>query len=544
MASILLTNDRARRSTRQRREVGLDAGDRSGVRRIHHEQHAVGARQLAVRAADALGLDLVGGIAQAGGIEHVQRQAVDLDALAQHVAGGAGHGRDDRGVVTREAVEQARLAGVRAPGDHDGEPVAQQRALPGGLGEPGKAPADELEPGVERAVAEEVHFLLGEVDGGLDPHAQLEHRFGEVVHLRGELALQRAQRGARRLRRAAVDQIGDGLGLGEVELVVEERPPCELAGLGGPRAEFEHALQQQLHHHRPAVALQLEHVLAGERRRAGEVEREALVDRLAGGVAELVQLGRARRGHAAKQCRGDADAVAAGHAHDADAAAARGCGDRGDGVAGRCDHGCAHAAGIGSAPSTVNCSSGSVCTPSTPRARKLTRSATVSQSHSSRKLGFGAANAAGVQSATLRPPSASRAERYSMASAPALAQRAAERLRVAVVGRAREARLVRVERRPVQAIGAPRVDLDSEQRVLGAQRSRRRGLHALPEDEAVVGRLGQQRRPAARGVEQRRLVPPSEPGAVAQRRIAKRRGQQVVEAIGRSRPRRLRALEQ
>ena len=47
------------------------------------------------------------------------------------------------------------------------------------------------------------------------------------------------------------------------------------------------------------MALQLEHVLAGEGRRAGEVEREALVDRLAGRLAEAVQLGRARRRQAA-----------------------------------------------------------------------------------------------------------------------------------------------------------------------------------------------------------------------------------------------------
>ena len=71
-------------------------------------------------------------------------------------------------------------------------------------------------------VGEEVDLLFGKVDRRLDVHARFGHRFGQRMHGDGELALQRAQRCARRLRRAAVDQIGDRFGLGQVELVVEE----------------------------------------------------------------------------------------------------------------------------------------------------------------------------------------------------------------------------------------------------------------------------------------------------------------------------------
>ena len=50
---------------------------------IDDEQHPVGARHLRLRAADALLLDQVADrCAQPGGVEHVQRHAVDLDALA------------------------------------------------------------------------------------------------------------------------------------------------------------------------------------------------------------------------------------------------------------------------------------------------------------------------------------------------------------------------------------------------------------------------------------------------------------------------------
>ena len=59
------------------------------------------------------------------------------------------------------------------------------------------------------------------------------------LHRDGKLALHRAQRGARRLDRAAVDQIGDRFGLGQVELVVEESAAGELARLGHASTELQ-----------------------------------------------------------------------------------------------------------------------------------------------------------------------------------------------------------------------------------------------------------------------------------------------------------------
>ena len=56
------------------------------VRGVDDEQHAIRARDFVMRAADALGFDLIRRLAQARGVEDVQRQAVDLDAFAQHVA--------------------------------------------------------------------------------------------------------------------------------------------------------------------------------------------------------------------------------------------------------------------------------------------------------------------------------------------------------------------------------------------------------------------------------------------------------------------------
>ena len=99
------------------------------------------------------------------------------------------------------------------------------------------------------------------------------------AHHGGELALQRAHRRARRLARAGIDQVRDRLRLGKVELVVEEGALGELARLRAARAEFEGALHQCLEHHRAAVALQLEYVLAGIGVRGRKVQHEPGIER-------------------------------------------------------------------------------------------------------------------------------------------------------------------------------------------------------------------------------------------------------------------------
>ncbi|MNR29112.1 hypothetical protein D3C85_1464790 [compost metagenome] len=61
----------------------------------------------------------------------MQRHAIQVDVLAQHVAGGAGDFGDDGGFAARQGVEQAGLAGVGTAGDHHLHPFPQQGALLG-----------------------------------------------------------------------------------------------------------------------------------------------------------------------------------------------------------------------------------------------------------------------------------------------------------------------------------------------------------------------------------------------------------------------------
>ena len=89
-----------------------------------------------------------------------------------------------------EGVQQARLAGVGAAGDDHRQAVAQHPPLAGGLGDGIEARAQRLDARGERGVGEEVEVFFREVDGGLDPDAQLDQPLDEPVDLRRERALQ------------------------------------------------------------------------------------------------------------------------------------------------------------------------------------------------------------------------------------------------------------------------------------------------------------------------------------------------------------------
>ena len=61
----------------------------------------------------------------------VTGRAVEIEMHLDHVAGGAGEGRDDRGFAPRDAIEQRRLAGIRRTRDRDHDAFAQTLAARG-----------------------------------------------------------------------------------------------------------------------------------------------------------------------------------------------------------------------------------------------------------------------------------------------------------------------------------------------------------------------------------------------------------------------------
>ena len=91
----------------------------SQAREVVQEQHQIGLGDLAPAARDADALDLVGGLAQARGVDHMHRHTLDLDGLADLVAGGARDRRDDGQLRAGQGIEQRTLAHVGLAGQHE-----------------------------------------------------------------------------------------------------------------------------------------------------------------------------------------------------------------------------------------------------------------------------------------------------------------------------------------------------------------------------------------------------------------------------------------
>ena len=88
----------------------------------------------------------------------------------------------------------------------------------------------------QRAGLDEVIALVGKIDRRLEPRDQIEQRRVDRPRSRGQRAFELIERRARLQRRHRVDQIGDRLGLHQIDPAVQKRAQRELAGLRQPRA--------------------------------------------------------------------------------------------------------------------------------------------------------------------------------------------------------------------------------------------------------------------------------------------------------------------
>ncbi len=230
----------------------------------------------------------------------MQRHALDLDRLLHFVARGAGNRRDDGQFRPGQRVQQRAFAGVGLAGNHHLDAFAQQRALLRPLHHLRQRVLQFFQLAAGIGLLQKVDVFLGEIQRRLDQHAQVDQRVAQQVNLPRKLARQRAAGAAGGRCRRSVNQIGNRLGLRQVDFVVEKRPLGELTRLGDAqagqhlRAGLQAARQQQLQHDRAAVGLQLQHVLAGVGVRRGKVQRQPLVNRLAVAVAKR-QIGRLAR---------------------------------------------------------------------------------------------------------------------------------------------------------------------------------------------------------------------------------------------------------
>ena len=123
--------DRAGRPTQVpgRREIDLVDDEKDALRRhvgpgrlgagVEDPEAQVGRRRRAAGALDPLPFQAAGLLTQPGGVGEFHRPAVERDCRRHHVARRAGSRRDDAALVAGQGVDEAALADVRRPGEHD-----------------------------------------------------------------------------------------------------------------------------------------------------------------------------------------------------------------------------------------------------------------------------------------------------------------------------------------------------------------------------------------------------------------------------------------
>jgi hypothetical protein len=122
------------------------------------------------------------------------------------------------------------------PGNHHLDALAQQRALARPLHHLRQRCCKFDSWPARVGLAQEVDFFFRKVERGLHQHAQVDQRIAQCVDLVRERARERAAGAARRRLGAGVDQVGNRLGLRQVDLVVEKGPLGEFARLGHAQA--------------------------------------------------------------------------------------------------------------------------------------------------------------------------------------------------------------------------------------------------------------------------------------------------------------------
>lgn len=105
---------------------------------IENKEHEVGALDEGARAADADALHLARVLADARRVVQIKTHAADFDGVLHHVARCSRNGGDDRLVRAEQRVQNGTFARVRAPRQHDGDPLLYLFSHPVGGGKGGE----------------------------------------------------------------------------------------------------------------------------------------------------------------------------------------------------------------------------------------------------------------------------------------------------------------------------------------------------------------------------------------------------------------------
>ena len=279
---------------------------------------AVGIRRTRPGAAYALLLHRIVGVANARGIDHRHRIAVEIELHLDHIARGASMRRHDRHLAPRQCIHQRRLADIRRAGNRNNEPFAQtftsRRCRKGFLNL--VAQRRNLRQRRRHQFFRHIAFV-GKIDPRFDQRRGFNDLLPPASRFIAKHTLQLPQRLPPLLFGVRTNQIVEALGFGKIELAVFESAAREFARLGGARIPKTSKRIQQSRQYRPAAMdMKLGDIFAGRTRRRRKPQRHRVIKRFAAAIAQ-----RRSRRHARLRClpderRNNVASLRSGYAHD------------------------------------------------------------------------------------------------------------------------------------------------------------------------------------------------------------------------------------
>ena len=248
-------------------------------------------------------------------------------------------GGDDGAVAAGQEVQEGGFADVGGAGDDDAGAVAQDVALVPGVQQGLDFAGNGRQTAANLVWNRLRQFIIRKIEHGLDIGRNGEQGVVKSADPAAEGVFELGCCEPRGAFGTGLDEVEDGLGLGQVDLSIQKGALGEFAGVGLARAGGEEGVEDAPGGLRAAVALDFDRILAGVGMRRAEHEPERVVEDFAGagrdGRAVRERAGGPRgerRRRAAVQAVGQRERAGARKADDGDGACARRGGDRGDDV--------------------------------------------------------------------------------------------------------------------------------------------------------------------------------------------------------------------
>lgn len=261
-------------------EVFLRAGD------VKHGKDDGGFADLFEGALDADFLDGFGSLADAGGVDETEEDAVDGHGFLDGVAGGAVDIGNDGAVFAEKGVQEGALAGVGGADDDDGNTVFDDIAEAEGFHEGGNMPDGGLQEGVKFVSVGKCDIFFAEVKLQFHKGNNMKHLRTHLGQFAGESAFELVDCNAVGSGILGGYEVGNGFGLGKVHLAVQEGAAGELSRLCGAGSGLDEQAHQAVGYVLGGVAGNLHGVLAGIGMRSTENAHKDFIEEFSGFVLD------------------------------------------------------------------------------------------------------------------------------------------------------------------------------------------------------------------------------------------------------------------